>query len=236
MAVSVTRSGGIYIEISGDTKKLAASLEEAKRLANMSAKSIGEAFGDAFSERSAAKVTTGLAARFAAARQAAKGLKTDLSAFETHFKNMGRSIGLAGKELETFAQAQAQALQKKNADSFLNSLRAVQRETGLSNEKMNELSKSLGGVGNEFDKAARTSKQACINFAQLYLEAAKLAILKFSGDFFKESFDLAARYETLGVVVQQVGRTAGYPGGGGFACHAQEAIGLPAVALGRQWV
>lgn len=165
MAVNTSRKGGIYIEIGGTIQPLADALDEAKKIANDTAKGISNSFNKTISPTEAGKLTTTIATAFAQAKTAAQTFNKDISGYKQEFKLMGQQIGLAGKNLEIYAQAQAKAFHKSNADNFTQALRSIQRQTGMNNAEMNKLAKSLGGVGNEFDKAARSGNSfgSCVD-------------------------------------------------------------------------
>ena len=215
MAVNTSRKGGIYIEIGATTQPLSDALDRAKLLGTSTAKEISEAFGKGISPADAGRISSSITTTFAQARVAAQNVNKEIASFEKEFKKMGEEIGLAGKGLETYAKAQAKALHKKNADDFTQALRSIRRQTGLSRVEMNELAKSLGGVGNEFDKVIKSGGAFGSLLGNLRIGPTSIAAAgAFAGykafGFGKESFSLASEYEMLGVVVQQVGKVAGY--------------------------
>lgn len=152
MTISVSKGGGIYIEIGGSLTKFEEALKDARRLANMSATEISKEFNGMVSTSAAREIGAKLSQAFKQAELAAKNFNADLSEFNTHFQNMGRAIGVAEKDLQRFAAIQTQALQNKNANAFTQNLKTIQRQTGYTDAQMNQLAKSLGGVGNEFIK------------------------------------------------------------------------------------
>ena len=178
MTVQVSKSGGIYIEISGDYSQLQKDLQEVRRLGSMSATEISNAFKGAVSPADAARIGTSLTKAFKTAENAAQGLKADLSSFEQHFRNMGRAAGIAEKDLQKFAATQVRALEKKNADKLTRSLQDIQKQAGLTNAEMEKLAKSMG-AGSHFkpinvqSSVSGFSKMA-ISSAAAYLSVSSL--------------------------------------------------------------
>lgn len=172
MAVQVSKSGGIYIEIDGNVQPLAQALGNAKLIGSQAAGDIADAFKYALSGIDANRITSNVTKSFAQAKAAAQGFKADISTFENSFKQMGREIGLSGKQLEVFAKAQSKALHKKNAEDFQQALRAVQRQAGLTNEQMQELAQSMGGA---FETGSRQAKSAGASIASLGVKVGALA-------------------------------------------------------------
>ncbi len=210
MAVKVSQSGGIYIEISGDYTQLQRDLRAVTDLSRTAGTNISKALEGAIDPRRAASSINGLTQTLMKAQAAGKALAVDFSSQEKAIREWGQMVGIAGKELDHYVAIQTKALKLQAEKTFAGEVRNLQRLTGLTNEEMNALAKSLGGTGTEFNKASRSTRELCLNMTTLYLEAAKVAALKAIWDGFKGSFDLAARYETLGVVVQQVGKVAGH--------------------------
>lgn len=210
MAVQVSKSGGIYIEISGDYSKLQADLREAGVIGKAMGQDISNALSSALAPKEVANVSANLNKYFSTARRAAQATTADLSSMDKQFREMGKAIGVTEKDLGRFANAHKQAFQAQSQKAFLDNLKGIQRLTGESDEAMNRLAKSLGGVGNEFNKASSGIKVFGVELGTALKGAAVALLAKKAAELAKESFDLAARYETLGVVVQQVGKVAGY--------------------------
>ena len=210
MAVQVSKSGGIYIEISGDYTKLQADLKEAGVIGKAMGKEISDALSGALTPRNAASASANLNKYFSTASRAAQATKADLSGMDADFRKMGQAIGVAEKSLDGYVKMQRQMYQAQSQKAFMDNLKGIQRLTGQTDDEMNKLAKSLGGVGNEFSKASEGIKIFGVGLGTALMAGAGAFIGKKLFDFGKESFDLAARYETLGVVVQQVGKVAGY--------------------------
>lgn len=210
MAVNTTKGGGIYIEIGGTAQPLYEVLDSAKGHANKVAGDISKSFEKSMSNVDASRVMNDVTREFARVKTALQGAGADLSAYKKQFQDMGKEIGLSGKQLESFANAQVRAFQKKNATDTTQAMRQIQRLTGASADEMNRLSKELGGVGNEFQKAAERSGSFTGGLGIMARYAAGLIAVDKIKDFAVAAFNTAARYETLGVVVHQVGQQAGY--------------------------
>ncbi|MDR2489763.1 MAG: tape measure protein [Desulfovibrio sp.] len=165
MAVNISTKGGIYIEISGDYTKLQADLNRVDALAKAAGKDISDALSGALSPKNAASASASLTKYLATAARAAQGAKADLTGMDAEFRKIGQSIGIAEKDLAGFVSMQRQMFQNQSARTFTDSLRGMQRLTGASNEEMNRLAKSLGGVGYEFTNAGRsaTALGSCID-------------------------------------------------------------------------
>lgn len=209
MAVQVSKSGGIYIEISGDYSKLQADLREAGVIGKAMGKEISDALSGALTPKSAANASANLNKYFATARRAAEATKADLSGMDAEFRKMGQAIGVAEKSLDGYVKMQRQMYQTQTQKAFTDNLKGIQRLTGQTDAEMNKLAKSLGGVGNEFSKASEGIKIFGVSLDTALMAGAGAYIGKKVLDFGKESFDLASRYQTLGVVVRQVGQLSG---------------------------
>lgn len=210
MAVNVTKSGGIYIEISGDFSQLQKDLRAVQDLSKIAGADISKALGDAIDPRRVSSSISSLTQSLMKAQSAGKALSADFSSQADKLREWGQAVGIADKQLEHYVALQAKALKTQSTKAYVSEMRTLQRQTGMSDEELNALSKTLGGTGQEFTKAAKSARELCLNMTTLYIEAAKVAALKAIWDGFKGAFDLAARYETLGVVVHQVGKVAGY--------------------------
>ena len=210
MAVNVSKSGGIYIEISGDYTQLQKDLRAVADLSKTAGSDISKALEGAIDPRRAASSIGGLTQSLMKAQAAGKTLAVDFSSQEKAIREWGQAVGISGKQLENYVALQAKALKNQSTKAFTAELRNLQRLTGESDAAMNALAKSLGGTGTEFDKAAKGARTLCLDMTTLYLEAVKVAAIKGLWDGFKGAFDFATRYETLGVVVEQVGKVAGY--------------------------
>jgi len=210
MAVQTTRSGGLFIEISGDYSKLQEDLGKVRTLAKSAGQDISNSLSAALSPAQASNLTTNLTRSLAGAQNSACAFNADLSQVQGTAKSIGEQMNLSGKALQSFTQLQTQAFQTQTQKAFMDNLRQVQRQTGASNEQMNLLAKSIGGVGNEFTKASEGVNVFGVSLGAATLAFAALTAAKKGFELGKEAFNLAANYETLGVVVQQVGKVAGY--------------------------
>lgn len=158
MAVQVSRSGGIYIEISGDYSKLQADLREAGVIGKAMGKEISDALSGALSPRDASRYANNLSKYLSTAQRAAQATKADLSAQDKQFREMGNAIGVAGNKLDDFVKLQRQMYQQQTQKAFLDNLKGIQRLTGSSNAEMNRLARTMGGVGDEFSNATEEIK------------------------------------------------------------------------------
>ena len=209
MAVQVSKSGGIYIEISGDYTKLQSDLKQVDALAKAAGKDISDALSGALKPNEVARNATNLSKYLASAQRAAQATKADLSGMDAEFRKMGQAIGVAEKNLDGYVKMQRQMFQTQAQKAYLDNLKGVQRLTGLTDDEMNKLAKSMGGVGNEFSKASEGIKIFGVSLNEALAVSAAAFVGKKVLDFGVESFDLAARYQTLGVVVRQVGQISG---------------------------
>ena len=209
MAVQVSKSGGIYIEISGDYTKLQSDLKQVDALAKAAGKDISDALSGALKPNEAARNATNLSKYLATAQRAAQATKADLSGMDAEFRKMGQAIGVAEKNLDGYVKMQRQMFQTQAQKAYLDNLKGVQRLTGLTDDEMNKLAKSMGGVGNEFSKASEGIKIFGVSLDEALAVSAAAFVGKKVLNFGVESFDLAARYQTLGVVVRQVGQISG---------------------------
>ena len=99
MGVQVSKSGGIYIEISGDYTKLQADLKQAGEIGKAMGKEISDALSGALTPKAAASTSANLTKYLATAARAAQGVKADLSGMDAEFRKMGQAIGVAEKSL-----------------------------------------------------------------------------------------------------------------------------------------
>lgn len=158
MAVSVSRSGGIYITISGDYSQFQRDMQEVKRLANASSADISRTLSGSMSSTAASKTITNLSRSFQQAARSAQAMFADMSRFDDQFRRIGQSVGVAQRDLGYFSNLQQRAFQHQSVKTFENNMRNIQRITGASNAEMNRLSRSLGGTGREFSLAANASR------------------------------------------------------------------------------
>ena len=158
MAVRVSKSGGIYIEISGDYSKLQADLKEAGVIGKAMGKEISDALSGAMSPQAASRSANNLTKYLATAQRSAQALTADLSGNDKQFRAMGQAIGLAGSKLDNYVKLQRQMYQTQAQKAYLDNLKGIQRLTGSTDAEMNQLARSLGGVGDEFSKASSEVK------------------------------------------------------------------------------
>ena len=158
MAVQVSRSGGIYIEISGDYSQLQKDLNQVRSLAGAAGQEISDALSNALSPKEAARNANNLTKYLSTAQRAAQATAADLSGMDKQFRDMGKAIGVASQDLGRFADIQKRMYQNQTQKAFLDNLKGIQRLTGLSNAEMNRLAQTMGGVGNEFSNASEEVK------------------------------------------------------------------------------
>ena len=223
MTTQISGSGGIYIEIGGDYSQLKKDLDQVRAVAKANSEEISKSLTAALSPKHSENIATNLTRSLVQAQAAAKSFGADITQVEKRFRTIGDVIKVSENELENFVKLQSQAFRNQAAEAFKKNLRSVQKLTGATNEEMNRLAKSMGGVGNEFDKAGDKASKAGASFgaclkglegvgiaARVYFATLLRDAVEALARMAKESFELALRYETLGVVVQQVGRVAGY--------------------------
>lgn len=213
--VKISRSGGIYIEVSANTKKLQEQLDALKVKAKATGEEISKNLSGSVDSSRAAQAVEGLSKSMLRAQRAAKAMNADFASQEAKLRDYGKEIGIAKDKLDDFVSMQLKGLKANFTRDFSKELRGIQRQTGMSTAEMNKLSKSLGGVGDEFQKATQSGGAFSSLLGGIRLGPASLAAAgAFAGykalNFGKEAFSLASEYETLGVVVQQVGKVAGY--------------------------
>lgn len=204
MAVKVSKSGGIYIEISGDYTQLQADLKQVDTLGKAAGKSISDALSGSLRPNEAARNATNLSRYLATAQRAAKALSADLSGNDKQFREMGRAIGVAESQLGSFVKMQRQMYQTQAQKAFENNLKGIQRLTGSTDAEMNRLAKSMGGVGSEFGRATDEVK----SFSASAENATRTSQSLFS--VFKGIAGVAAGYVSMRAVGSFIGQGLSY--------------------------
>ncbi|MDL2286228.1 tape measure protein [Desulfococcaceae bacterium OttesenSCG-928-F15] len=206
--VNVSKSGGIYIEISGDYSKLQDSLNNARVLAKSAGQDISDALSGALAPKEVSRHADNLNKYFVTARSAAQATKADLTAMDKAFRDQGRAIGVAAGDLDKYVRIQRQMYQTQVQKTFTNNLQGIQRLTGATNAEMNRLAKSLGGVGNEFRKASADAGSGIEQITKrlISLSAAYVGIRELSG-MASAWTDLTSRVQ-LATRSQEEARTA----------------------------
>lgn len=132
-AFNVSKSGGIHIEVDADLAKLSGGLAEARKLANDAANSISASMSGALTPKGVTTAINSITTAFSGVQQAAKGLKVDLSQYNSLFTNIGKAIGVAENDLNKFANTQQRALQNrlvKEYEQSVGKLERVMNQTG----------------------------------------------------------------------------------------------------------
>ena len=176
MAVQVTRSGGIYISINGDYSQFEQDLRAVRDLSKTAGTDISKALEGAIDPRRASASISSLTQGIMKAEAAARSMKANFSSQEAAIREWGQAVGIADKSLDHFVQMQLKAFKVQSAKAFTSELRNLQRLTGESDAAMNNLARSLGGTGREFDKAERAARGFCLNLRSLIVPAAQAAL------------------------------------------------------------
>lgn len=144
---TTAKGGGIYIEINGNPQPFEQVLRNVKAQASQVAGDISRTMGQGMSNADASRVMTGVTKAFAQLRVAAQGMGADLSAYQKHFADMGRQIGLTGQQAQAFSRTMQAAFQRTSEGNVLSALRSIQRQTGMTTAEVNKLARSLGVTG-----------------------------------------------------------------------------------------
>lgn len=189
MGVSATKSGGIYIEIAGDYSKLQADLRAVAKIGKDAGEEISKSLSGALSPNQIARSATQVTSYMQKAQAAAKALKADLSQHDKTFRDMGRAIGVAEKDLTKFARTQQEALKARLVKEYESNVKKL-------NAALGQTSKEARGASSAFD--GFTGKILGLVSAYKVFDSAK------------QAFTNAAQFETMGVALQNVGQQAGY--------------------------
>ena len=131
MAVSTSKSGGIFIEINGNPQPLYKVLEGVKDKSSTVSKQIAGDFGKSLSNVEISKSINAISTSFAQLKVGAKAAQADLGAYEKRFQSMAGKLGLAGEQAKAFSASMTAAFRKQQGDNVVAALRAIQRQTGM---------------------------------------------------------------------------------------------------------
>ena len=107
----ISKAGGIYIEIVGDTSKF----EKDLRVARQTSKGIGAEISQFLRIPIDHKPFTKTLMK---ARVAGQAMSADFSSQQKAFRELGETIGVTGKSLNNFAALQTKALKNQSAKAF----------------------------------------------------------------------------------------------------------------------
>ena len=93
MAVQVTKSGGILVEISGDYSKLQDDLRAVKDLSQVAGKQISEAMGKAIDPGKITGSIRDMTTSLMRAQEAAKNMRADFAGQEKRIREWGTVFG-----------------------------------------------------------------------------------------------------------------------------------------------
>lgn len=141
-----TKSGGIYIEISGDVKKLRESLKNAETMAVNAAQGISNSLTGALSPTQIKRNANQITSAMQQMKVSAKALKADLSEYDVLFRRMGREIGLSGKELQKYVQIQQQALKTSLIKEHEGAVNKLNRALGETSNRARAVKVDFGSI------------------------------------------------------------------------------------------
>lgn len=187
----------ISIEIRGDYTGFQQDMARVRSIARQDARAISEAMNNSISMNAAATQMTGLVKNFNIAARSAQSVKADASAAMDAVRKMGEAAGVSGRQFEKMAQ---QAMKMTTARQLENSMRNIQRVTGVSAMEMARLRVSVGDVSGGVRTMASYAKESVGHFINLrnaiVASAAAVAFNKFA-DLSSEYTDLESR---IGIV------------------------------------
>ena len=117
---------------------------------------------------------------------------------------------VSGDVAGNFQELKERSANNREEQAKAKALNDIAKAANLTDAEIKKYAESMGLATQSLGKDASAFEMLGAKIKDLAGPAAIAAAALKSIQFGKESFDLAARYETLGVVVQQVGRVAGY--------------------------
>lgn len=216
----MAKISGIYVEIKGDATQLKKELREAKDLVTQQAQGMSNALNNALSPAQLKKSINGLVGDLNTLANASKLTGKEFSTIGVDLGHLRRLTGLSAAE---FSKLQSRMVQTSAANAQEQALRRIASAAGLSSAEVRRLGQQMGvsaariaavtGVTQQADRAvgglaaiAQTAAGVFSGMALAKITSEMAGMI----DGLKDSAMLAARYETLGVVMGVVGNNAGY--------------------------
>lgn len=202
MAINTTKGGGIYIEIGGDAKPLYQVLEGVKTHSNQIAGGIAKEFNGAMSSVDASRTMNSVTRSFAQLKAGLQGASANVAQFEKSFQDVGKQMGLAQRQAQTFGQTMAAAFKKQHESDVTSALRAIQRQAGLTNVEMEKLARNMG-AGAYFKPSGMQSSVASMGKFAVSAAAAYVSVSSVVGavnalkDSMLEMSRLQTSYKTI---------------------------------------
>ena len=186
-------------------------LETANNLSVVSdaARKTSDALGGSMSTEVVARKTAELAGNLSTISRLSQAAGKDIGALGAQFESLASQAGLTGKE---YASLQERMLRTQASRQASESLRAVADAAGLSSREVEALGRKMGMARGEIAAADRSAQSVATRFTLLEGVAGRLAVVLGAvglAALGKEAALAAARYDTLGVVMEVVGRNAG---------------------------
>ena len=135
------------IVISGDTAKLKQDFEAMTK----SAAAINKSLTEALSPKPGAPLVANIQGKFEQADEIVKSYTENLKKAKEGFEKLGKELGLPKDAFERFVDAKTEAFETQTTQTFVESLRAIQKELGIAGEDMEAFAKnSFGKLGEKF--------------------------------------------------------------------------------------
>lgn len=159
--------GGIYIQLGANTVPLENALKDAQTKISKFVADAGKSSKDIFQSMNVGSIMENVTKDFARLRVAVRGMGADLGQYQAQFREIGKEIGLSGKELSVFSNTMQSAFRQQAKNDVVASLRAIQRQTGLSDQEVRNLARSLGVADVEFSRAGRAAAGFCFSLGNI---------------------------------------------------------------------
>ncbi len=135
------------IMISGDASQLKQDFEAIAK----AAAAIGKSLSEALSGRQSDPVDE-LKKKIEQVQKAAESLSNNyLGKVKEKLRDIGIEFNLSEEAITRLAEKQAKAFDKQSTQSFIDSLREIQKLTGMSNEEMLKFAETFGELGKKFE-------------------------------------------------------------------------------------